>query len=251
MYPELLSISVSFSLERGGIACLVGPSGCGKTTILRCIAGFERITDGEILLNGVVLSGLRTRVAPEKRRFGMVFQDYALFPHLTVADNVAFGLHGLNARTRRARVAEVLAAVGLEGMERAWPHELSGGQQQRVALARALAPKPHLLLLDEPFSNLDAELRERLAREVREILKASDITAILVTHDQREAFAVADEIGILQRGHIEQWDSPYNLYHWPASRFVASFRRRGGCCPEKCSDRPGGDRTGHSRRQRA
>jgi iron(III) transport system ATP-binding protein len=223
--------SLSFSLGRGGIACLVGPSGCGKTTVLRCIAGFERISAGEIVLNGTVVSGALTHVAPERRQCGMVFQDYALFPHLPVGGNVAFGLHGVDACARRARVGEVLAAVGLEGLEHAWPHELSGGQQQRVALARALAPRPQILLLDEPFSSLDAELRERLAREVREILKASGTTAILVTHDQHEAFAVADEIGLMHEGRIEQWDTPYNLYHRPANRFVADFVGEGVLLP--------------------
>ncbi|WP_026296334.1 ABC transporter ATP-binding protein [Aromatoleum toluclasticum] len=223
--------SLSFGVERGGIACLLGPSGCGKTTVLRCIAGFERIVAGEIYLNDLVVSSGGTHLPPEGRHCGMVFQDYALFPHLTVAGNVAFGLRGRDATGRRVRVAEVLAAVGLAGIEEAWPHELSGGQQQRVALARALAPQPQLLLLDEPFSNLDAELRERLALEVRGILKASNTTAILVTHDQREAFAVADEIGIMQAGRIEQWDTPYNLYHWPANRFVADFVGEGVLLP--------------------
>lgn len=223
--------SLSFSLDCASIACLVGPSGCGKTTILRCIAGFERLEDGEVILDGRVLSNRATYVPPEQRRFGMVFQDYALFPHLTVAKNVAFGLHRVDARERDARVAAVLDAVGLAGKERAWPHELSGGQQQRVALARALAPEPRLLLLDEPFSNLDPELREQLAREVREILKARGITAILVTHDQQEAFAMADEIGIMREGRIVQWDTAYNLYHWPANRFVAHFVGEGVLLP--------------------
>ena len=161
----------------------------------------------------------------------MVFQDYALFPHLTVADNIAFGLRERRGVRRRARVEELLDTVGLAGAGGKYPHELSGGQQQRVALARALAPQPHLLLLDEPFSNLDVELRERLSLEVRDILKAAGTTAILVTHDQHEAFAVADEIGIMNEGRIEQWDTPYNLYHRPANRYVADFVGQGVFLP--------------------
>jgi len=170
-------------------------------------------------------------VPPERRRVGMVFQDYALFPHLTVEGNVAFGLHRWPARERAARVRELLALVGLEGHERAYPHELSGGQQQRVALARALAPKPELLLLDEPFSNLDVELRERLGLELRQILKQEGITAILVTHDQQEAFAMADEIGVMHAGGLQQWDTAYRLYHQPANRFVADFIGQGVFLP--------------------
>lgn len=222
---------LSMRLEKGRIGCLLGPSGCGKTTVLRCIAGFESPTAGEIRLDGVTVSAGRTHVAPERRRIGMVFQDYALFPHLTVGDNVAFGLRGENAATRRERVSELLGIVGLSDQGAKYPHELSGGQQQRVALARALAPRPSLLLLDEPFSNLDVELRERLSYEVRDIIKAADTTAILVTHDQHEAFAVADEIGIMNHGRIQQWDTPYNLYHRPANRFVADFIGQGVFLP--------------------
>ncbi|KON81305.1 ABC transporter ATP-binding protein [Azoarcus sp. PA01] len=223
--------SLSFSLDQGSIACLLGPSGCGKTTVLRCIAGFERIAAGEIVLSGVVVSSPGHHIPPERRGVGMVFQDYALFPHLSVADNVGFGLHRQSAEARSARVSEVLATVGLGALARAFPHELSGGQQQRVALARALAPKPQILLLDEPFSNLDVHLRERLSREVREILRVTGTTAILVTHDQNEAFAVADEIGVMHEGRIQQWDSPYHLYHRPANRFVADFIGEGVFLP--------------------
>ncbi len=166
-------------------------------------------------------------VPPEARAIGMVFQDYALFPHLSVADNIAFGLRRAKPRERIATVHRMLTATGLDGLGGRYPHELSGGQQQRVALARALAPHPALLLLDEPFSNLDVELRERLSLEVRDILKAQGITAILVTHDQHEAFAVSDKIGVMQRGRILQWDSPFNLYHRPNSRFVAGFVGQG------------------------
>ena len=204
---------LSCALERGSIGCLLGPSGCGKTTVLRAIAGFEPVQQGEIRIGGAVVSSRSVHLPPERRRIGMVFQDYALFPHLTVAENVGFGLQKSVAAARRERVEELLVTVGLAGAGAKYPHELSGGQQQRVALARALAPRPDLLLLDEPFSNLDIELRERLSLEVREILKRSGISAILVTHDQHEAFAVADEIGIMHEGRIQQWDTPYNLYH--------------------------------------
>jgi iron(III) transport system ATP-binding protein len=219
--------TLSLTLVRGHIACLLGPSGCGKTTVLRTIAGFEPVLAGEIRINGHVSSRLGFTQPPEKRRIGMVFQDYALFPHLTVAANVAFGL-GATAREQRAtRVQEMLEVVGLADSGQKHPHQLSGGQQQRVALARALAPKPELLLLDEPFSNLDVDLRERLSQEVRAILKEQNATAIMVTHDQHEAFAMADEIGVMNQGRIEQWDSAYNLYHRPATRFVADFVGQG------------------------
>jgi iron(III) transport system ATP-binding protein len=218
---------LSFSLSRGAIGCLLGPSGCGKTTVLRTIGGFERVASGEIRLDGAVVSDAATHVPPERRRIGMVFQDHALFPHLRVAENVAFGLRGMGEAERAARVAELLATVGLERQGRAYPHELSGGQQQRVAVARALAPRPALLLLDEPFSNLDVDLRERLSLEVRDILKRFGTTAVLVTHDQHEAFAMADEIGVMREGRIEQWDRPYELYHRPANQFVADFVGQG------------------------
>jgi iron(III) transport system ATP-binding protein len=222
---------LSFRVERGSIACLLGASGCGKTTVLRCIAGFENVTAGQILLNGRVMSRPGYTTPPERRRIGMVFQDYALFPHLTVARNIAFGLRGMTDAERAARVEELISIVGLEQVRNHYPHELSGGQQQRVALARALAPNPDLLLLDEPFSNLDVEMRERLSLEVRDVLKQQNITAILVTHDQHEAFNIADEIGIMAGGTIEQWDTPYRLYHEPASRFVADFIGQGVFLP--------------------
>jgi len=224
---------VSFALERGAIGCLLGPSGCGKTTVLRCIAGFEPAQRGEIVLNGEAVTRPGRMVAPERRRIGMVFQDFALFPHLNVADNIAFGLREWSAGERAARVDELATLVGLEASLRQYPHELSGGQQQRVALARALAPRPELLLLDEPFSNLDVDLRERLSVEVRDVIKASGATAVLVTHDQQEAFAMADEIGIVNEGRIEQWDTPYALYHQPVNRFVADFVGQGVFLPAK------------------
>ena len=222
---------LSLSLARGAIGCLLGPSGCGKTTVLRCIAGFEAVQEGEIRLAGQVVSRPGATVPPEARRIGMVFQDYALFPHLRVADNITFGLHAWPQAQRTARLRELAELVGLSQVLPKYPFELSGGQQQRVALARALAPRPELLLLDEPFSNLDVELRERLSLEVRDIIRASGATAILVTHDQHEAFAVADEIGILHEGCIQQWDSAYNLYHRPANRFVADFVGQGVFLP--------------------
>ena len=227
---------VTFNLEAGQIACLLGPSGCGKTTLLRCIAGFEEIAGGEIRLHGQVVSEHGRRVAPERRRIGMVFQDYALFPHLTVDENVGFGLSKSPANERQLRVRQLLATVGLAGQGDKYPHELSGGQQQRVSLARALAPRPELILLDEPFSNLDVGLRERLSVEVRDILKREGSTAILVTHDQNEAFAMADEIGVMYQGRIQQWDAPYNLYHRPANRFVADFIGQGVLLPGVVSD---------------
>jgi len=221
---------LSFSLPSGAIGCLLGPSGCGKTTVLRCIAGFEEAQQGTIRINGREVSGAGATVPPEKRRIGMVFQDYALFPHLSVSANIAFGLRGAGADMR---VRELAALVGLSTSLEKYPHEISGGQQQRVALARALAPRPDLLLLDEPFSNLDVDLRERLSAEVREIIKASGATAVLVTHDQQEAFAMADEIGVLHDGRIQQWDIAYNLYHRPTNRFVADFVGQGVFLPAK------------------
>ncbi len=224
---------LSFVLNTGDIGCLLGPSGCGKTTVLRAIAGFEPITGGEIVLNGERVSAPGFIVPAEKRRIGMVFQDYALFPHLNVAANVGFGLHGQSRIERNKRVEELLQTVGLAGSSHAYPHELSGGQQQRVALARALAPCPNLLLMDEPFSNLDVELRERLSLEVRDIIKQQGATAIIVTHDQHEAFAMGDMIGVMHDGEIQQWDKAYNLYHLPANRFVADFVGQGVLLPGK------------------
>jgi iron(III) transport system ATP-binding protein len=223
---------VSFGLRAGEIGVLIGPSGCGKTTLLRAIAGLEPASGGEILISGQRVGGSGSHVPPEQRRVGMVFQDYALFPHLDVAHNVGFGIHHLMGHAeRKARVAEVLELVGLAGTQRSMPHELSGGQQQRVALARALAPRPQLLLLDEPFSNLDVDLRERLAHEVRGILKAAKATALFVTHDQLEAFAIGDEIGVMHEGKLHQWDDAYTLYHRPATRFVADFIGHGVFTP--------------------
>jgi len=221
---------LSFVLNPGEIGCLLGASGCGKTTVLRLIAGFETPTQGAIRLRDAIVGAPRHCVPPERRNIGMVFQDYALFPHLTVAGNIGFGLRAKSALAGR-HIDDLLALVGLSGQGGKYPHELSGGQQQRVALARALAPRPHLLLLDEPFSNLDVELRERLSLEVRAILKETGTAAILVTHDQHEAFAVADVVGIMHAGRIEQWDTPYNLYHRPTTRHVADFVGQGVFLP--------------------
>jgi iron(III) transport system ATP-binding protein len=222
---------VSFALEAGRIGCLLGPSGCGKTTLLRAIAGFEMLQAGEIRLRGQVVSHAGWSLPPERRGVGMVFQDFALFPHLTVGNNIGFGLRHLSERERGVRVRSLLALIGMASLEDAYPHQLSGGQQQRVALARAMAPRPELLLMDEPFSSMDAELREQLAREVRDIVKQEEITALLVTHDQYEAFAMADEIGVMSDGKLMQWDSGYNLYHRPGNRFVADFIGQGVILP--------------------
>ena len=226
---------VSLAMSAGQVGVLIGPSGCGKTSLLRAVAGLEALAGGRITVAGQVLSNAAdgTRVAAEQRRIGMVFQDYALFPHLSVADNVAYGLHQLPRAQRAARVHEMLALVGLAQAAQRAPHQLSGGQQQRIALARALAPAPRLLLLDEPFSSLDVDLRERLAQDVRQILKKTGTTALVVTHDQLEAFALGDVIGVMNHGRLEQWDAAYTLYHRPASRFVAEFIGHGVFAPAR------------------
>lgn len=233
---KIAAKEISFSLAPGQIGCLLGPSGCGKTTLLRAIAGFEPLAKGEIYLHGKLVSRPGDRVPPEQRRVGMVFQDFALFPHLNVEKNIAFGLRRLTVIERRRRVEELLALTGLEGAGSTYPHQLSGGQQQRVALARAMAPRPEILLLDEPFSNLDVELREQLAGEVRDLLKRDRVTAILVTHDQLEAFAMSDLIGAIHQGQLQQWDSAYRLYHNPANRFVADFIGQGSILAARVLD---------------
>ena len=232
---------VAFELAAGEIGVLIGPSGCGKTSLLRAIAGLEPLAGGRIVLDGRVIGEAATglQLPPEQRRIGMVFQDYALFPHLTIAQNVAFGLHGQPRAAQRARVAELLDLVGLGHAAERAPHELSGGQQQRIALARALAPQPALLLLDEPFSSLDVDLRERLAQELRGILKQTGTTALFVTHDQLEAFALGDVIGVMHQGRLAQWDSAYRLYHRPATRFVADFIGHGVFTPARAEGGPG------------
>ena len=222
---------LSFALQAGRIGCLLGQSGCGKTTAMRAIAGFIAPDRGRVMLAGEPMSDERHWVPPERRSVGVVFQDYALFPHLDVAGNIGFGLRGLARGERDERIMEMLSLTGLAESARRYPHELSGGQQQRVALARALAARPRALLLDEPFSNLDPDLRERLALEVRDLLKVTGTTALLVTHDQYEAFAMADDIGVMEAGRIVQWDTPYRLYHQPATRTVADFIGQGVFIP--------------------
>lgn len=208
----------------GEILSLLGPSGCGKTTTLRIMAGFERPDDGNVFIAGKpVADGKGMCLPPEKRGLGMVFQDYALFPHLTVEDNVAFGLRTLSSSDKRARVEDMLELVGLAGMEKRYPYELSGGQQQRVALARALAPAPPLILMDEPFSNLDASLRESMRSEVRNIIRKAGATAVIVTHDQKDALAIAERIAVMRDGRIEQLGTAQEIYGCPATPFVAAF----------------------------
>ena len=239
---EINGISCNYGLERavygldltvnkGEQVCLLGPSGCGKTTVLRAIAGFQPLISGSISINDQRISQPGEMMVPEKRRVGMVFQDHALFPHLTVQQNIASGLRTLSTAQRKATVSEMLERVGLESVARRYPHELSGGQQQRVALSRALAPRPLLLLMDEPFSSLDLDLRERMGQEVRDILKSNDITCVMVTHDQNDAFALGDKVGVMDEGRILQWDTPYNLYHEPGCRFVADFIGNGVFLP--------------------
>ena len=236
---------VSLNLQAGEIGVLIGPSGCGKTTLLRAVAGLEPVQAGSITLAQQLVSSPSEHMPAESRRIGMVFQDYALFPHLDVIRNVGFGLVHLPAAQRAQRIAEVLGLVGLADAGKRFPHELSGGQQQRVALARALAPSPRLLLLDEPFSNLDVDLRERLAHEVRGILKAAGATALFVTHDQLEAFAIGDRIGVMHDGQLHQWDDAYALYHRPATRFVADFIGHGVFVPA-CVEQRGANQVVHT-----
>jgi len=219
--------NINLQLQPGEIGCLLGHSGCGKTTLLRAIAGFEQPTTGEILLRGKQVASIKKMLPPERRNVGMVFQDLALFPHLTVGDNIAFGMRGKSKQEVTNRIQTLLELIGLPHLKNKHPHQLSGGQQQRIALARAMAPRPDLLLLDEPFSSQDTERREQLAREVGQILREDNCTAMLVTHDQHEAFAMADHIGVINNGKLMQWDTPYNLYHCPNSREVADFIGQG------------------------
>ena len=238
---------VSFTLKEGELLGLVGPSGCGKTTLLRIIAGFESPSRGSIELAGRQIAGTNCWVPPEQRHTGMVFQDYALFPHLSIAENIAFGLENKSSQGTKKwwhqaksgrkkikqRVGEVLGLVGLSGLEKRYPHELSGGQQQRVALARALAPQPPLILLDEPLSNLDVQVRQRLRHEIRHILKQTGTSAIFVTHDQEEALAISDTIGVMSQGKLEQIGTPEEIYTQPASRFIAEFVTQANFLPAK------------------
>lgn len=219
----------SFELNEGELLGLLGPSGCGKTTLLRLVAGFERPDAGEIVLGQQQVCGTRLWLPPERRNVGVVFQDYALFPHLNVVENVAFGLKQLyrqgllEKKEIRSQAIASIELVGLLGMEKRFPHELSGGQQQRVALARALAPRPPVILLDEPFSNLDVQVRLYLRQEVRDILKQVGASGIFVTHDQEEALAIADKVAVMHQGRLVQVDTPEGIYQHPASRFIAAF----------------------------
>ncbi len=215
--------NISLSAYQGEILCILGPSGCGKTTTLRVIAGFEPVREGELYLGGTRVAAPGLLVPAEQRRVGMLFQEYALFPHLRVSANIAFGLQHLTRAQRSPRVHQMLALTGLVGLEQRYPHELSGGQQQRVALARALAPNPVILLLDEPFSNLDPDMAGRMRQDLHDLLKRTKTTALLVTHDHEEAFAMADRVAVFKDGRLEQFDTPETIYHEPSSPFVADF----------------------------
>lgn len=226
---------VGLDLKRGELGALLGPSGSGKTTLLRAIAGLCPVARGSVSLRGVEVSAPGKLLAPEHRRIGVVFQDLALFPHLDVTGNVAFGLTTLDRSERTARVAELLGRFELSGLSGRRPHELSGGQQQRVAIARALAPQPDLLLLDEPFSSLDADLRARLRVDIHAVLREIGVTALLVTHDHAEALAFADRIGVLVDGRMRQWADPRTVYHQPSDATVAAFVGE-GCLIDATTD---------------
>ncbi|MCR6109410.1 ABC transporter ATP-binding protein [Bacillus sp. A301a_S52] len=214
---------LNLSIDKGEIVTLLGPSGCGKTTTLRMIAGFETPSNGTIYIDGKAVAGQSHSLPPEKRGIGMVFQDYALFPHMTILKNVMFGLNRWKTQEKKARAREVLELVGLEDYAKRYPAQLSGGQQQRVALARALAPNPHVVLMDEPFSNLDAGLREKMRYDVTTILRKANTTAIIVTHDQKDAFAVSDKVAVMNEGIIQQVAAPKEMYRCPKNCFVAQF----------------------------
>ncbi len=215
--------SLSLEVEQGQIVCLLGASGCGKTTLLKAIAGLLPLSSGQMSLNNVTIDDGENWLPPEQRNIGMIFQDYALFPHLTVAENIAFGLKNETVQEKLLKVEEMLGLVHLKGYGDRYPHQLSGGQQQRVAIARSLAYKPDLLLLDEPFSNIDTQVRHELIREIRKIFKQHGVTAIFVTHSREEAFAFADKMAVMNHGVIEQYGTASELYYRPSSKFVADF----------------------------
>jgi iron(III) transport system ATP-binding protein len=214
---------LDLTLNKGEIAALLGPSGCGKTTLLRAIAGLQLLSQGEISINNRVLSGPEVFVPSEQRGVGMIFQDYALFPHLNVADNILFGVKSVAKDIRKQRLNEMLSLVKLEGLGGRFPHELSGGQQQRVSIARALAYEPELLLLDEPFSNIDAKVRGEMMLEIRTILKESNVSAVFVTHSKDEAFVFADKLALFKEGQIVQYGTAEALYASPIDKYVADF----------------------------
>jgi iron(III) transport system ATP-binding protein len=223
-YPGIVAVDdLSLDVAAGEIVCLLGPSGCGKTTTLRIAAGVERQQAGRVLVDGEVVSDGRVHLPPEARHIGLMFQDFALFPHLTVAENIAFGLRAGSASRRRAIVADYLGRVGLEGFEAKYPHQLSGGEQQRVALARALAPRPRIMLMDEPFSGLDNRLRDEVRDEALSILKEEGTAVLLVTHEPDEAMRMADRIALMRAGRIVQMGAPYHVYNHPVDREAAAF----------------------------
>ena len=215
--------NVSLCLAEGQIGCLLGPSGCGKTTLLRAVAGFLQPIGGEVRIANSLVSDVTAVLPVEKRQVGMVFQDHALFPHLTVRDNIAFGLDSSSRNQKDRRIGQLAELLGISTHLDTYPHKLSGGQQQRVAVARAIAPSPRILLLDEPFASLDVLLREQIAREIRQVLRHEEITTLLVSHNQHEAFAMADVIGVMREGRLVQWSTAFDLYHEPATPYVADF----------------------------